>query len=253
MRSHNIPEQPLSLLPSKELYGHNMRTVHKEINPPKDRLSNFRSRTVIKDNKINESDKSFELRDTSISPIPNNRQGEVTPEIKGRYSELNKSSDLSTMVNKTTAVSRILDRDDSIEGRSSFVYYQPKDPKEQMIERLWFANKNKIVENKRVSMEFNEAINKWGHAKSRLNKEVTRKHENLNYSSNFGVRNFINKRLKLIKSMEKNGDYSENFYDESSDEEAEETQENVISKSYQTKAPEITDLTESIKIGRAHV
>lgn len=219
-RPQNLLERPLALLRSTELYRRNMRTVHAEISPPKDRLSLLDHKllvhTAMATNKGR--NESCELEDTS----------RVTP-------------DLSPMTGK--ALPKSVEKAECIEGRSSYLYYQPKDSKEQKVERLWFSRKNKLIASKRSTMEFYNSLKAWGHARARISEEIVRKHENITYSNNHGIRNYINKRLKQIKNSYSTNKRYKDLYDQESDDEK--SPKKVLSKSYDFKPPEIINLKEA--------
>jgi len=218
-KTQNLPDKQLSMLPSKELYRYNMRTIHSEINPPKNRLLLF-------DHK----------------PITRSAMKEDT-EVSRSYIKTDVTTDLSPIIRKSLAKSA--DKANSIEGRSNYLYYQPKDPREQKIERLWFSRKNKLIADKRSAMEMHTTLRQWGRAKSRLNGEITRKQENITYGNNYGIRNYINKRLKLVKNSHTKSKRYKESYDKESDEEV--SPKKVLSKSYELKPPEIIDLKDDIK------
>eukprot|EP00826_Nyctotherus_ovalis_P011376 TRINITY_DN12965_c0_g3_i1.p1 TRINITY_DN12965_c0_g3~~TRINITY_DN12965_c0_g3_i1.p1 ORF type:complete len:544 (+),score=107.43 TRINITY_DN12965_c0_g3_i1:28-1659(+) len=218
-RPQNLLEKPLALLPSAELYRHNMRTTHTEISPPKSRLSLLDHKLLVHTAVTNKGrNESCELEDTS----------RATP-------------NLSPMVGR--ALPRSVEKAERVGGRSSYLYYQPKDPKEQKVERLWFSRKNKLIASKRSTMEFYNSLKTWGHARARINEEIVRKHENITYSNNHGIRNYINKRLKQIKNSYSTNKRYKDLYDQESDDEN--SPKKVLSKSYDFKPPEIINLKEA--------
>eukprot|EP00826_Nyctotherus_ovalis_P024321 TRINITY_DN18827_c0_g1_i1.p1 TRINITY_DN18827_c0_g1~~TRINITY_DN18827_c0_g1_i1.p1 ORF type:complete len:307 (+),score=63.07 TRINITY_DN18827_c0_g1_i1:45-965(+) len=75
----------------------------------------------------------------------------------------------------------------SIEAGSTFLYYVPKDPREQKAEAIWFERKNKALADKRTEEELKESIEQWGLTKAKFNEEVAKKRENITYSNNLSL------------------------------------------------------------------
>ena len=129
----------------------------------------------------------------------------------------------------------------SIEAGSTFLYYVPKDPREQKAEAMWLERKNKALADKRTETEFRESINQWGLTKARFNEELIKKHENTTYSNNFAIRS--HKRSRTNKKVRKHKKDYKKMYDEKSSDEDE-------SKVSQTKScikkPELIDLSKKL-------
>eukprot|EP01022_Parablepharisma_sp_SALTPOND_P002265 TRINITY_DN1092_c0_g1_i1.p1 TRINITY_DN1092_c0_g1~~TRINITY_DN1092_c0_g1_i1.p1 ORF type:complete len:652 (+),score=72.85 TRINITY_DN1092_c0_g1_i1:107-2062(+) len=161
------PKRYLVVEPPKKLYEEQMRTLHPEIPPPKERLTDFNLKGIKPEAKVETSQKpETEEQDAAALFVPS-----------------------PPLIQQKIASNAKLDTKLGIEAQSNFIYYQPKDPEEQKVEKLWLAKKNKAIADKRTSEEFQSIVSEWGFAKSRLNENLIRKHENTNYGNNFAVRN----------------------------------------------------------------
>ena len=84
------------------------------------------------------------------------------------------------------------------EGKSSFLsYYPTSDMAEQKLEKFWFANQNKIIQEKRLGEETKVSVREWSEAKSRIEEEIQRRKEHAKQGSNFQkARSFVRKSWK---------------------------------------------------------
>jgi len=205
------PKKYLVEQPSKKLYEEKMRTLHPEIPPPKERLADFHLKELKSEKgeqKVDQKVEQTEQKAETILPVP--------PIIQNKFPEDSKAP------TKTLGVG----------AKSNYMYYEPKDPEEYKMERMWLAKKNKAISDKRASEEFEKIVNEWGFAKSRLNENVMRKYENVNFGNNFSVRNSAvgGKRPKTTAApMKKEENDYEKIYDESSSEEVEEDSQQIDS------------------------
>ena len=241
----------LTEVPSKSLYEQRMRTLHPEIPPPKIRLEDYKRKALNKSNLVN----------NAKSEAINNAEN-VSHKVNDTTTTVNKTMD-STMIAATAILppAPILKaasgvewaskerKAAAIEAKSAFLYYDPQDPDEQKIERMWFAKKNKEIAEKRAAEELKEVIKKWGYAKARVNEELVRKHENVTYGNNFAVRD--HRPMSKAKSANKTRvNYQEIYEKESSGEDEEEhspyEESPVIAKRKGAKTPDITDLRGSM-------
>eukprot|EP00826_Nyctotherus_ovalis_P032049 TRINITY_DN25886_c0_g1_i2.p1 TRINITY_DN25886_c0_g1~~TRINITY_DN25886_c0_g1_i2.p1 ORF type:complete len:507 (+),score=116.98 TRINITY_DN25886_c0_g1_i2:86-1606(+) len=225
-RLRPLAQEQMSLCSAKELYGRGMRTVHEEIEPAKERIKAYCCKVLD-----NEATRDEDRRGTPrrvvkrVEESPVKKQERCKSTARGYYA-----------------------RNIPIEARSNFLYYAPKDEGEQKAERLWFGNKNREIMKKRSTVELQDTLNKWGHARSRLNKEITRKIESTSCSNNFPVRNYQSKSLKRFKSTNRGSKRYKELYDEQSDDEAEESPAvRPDSIPHVQKSPIIVDLSAGIK------
>ena len=189
----------------KEVYATTMRTIHQGISPPKVQLANYICKNIEKEKK-------------ELMPVITKK------EYRGKK--------LSVEFSKIAP----------IESASSYQYYAPKDPIEQKVERMWFAKKNKDIENKRSSEELYKVLKQWGNAKARLNEDMVRKYENKLFGNNFPIRNAnqLKRTTNLIRSVE---GYKK-IYEEDSIEDGNNSNDDlvILEDKAEVKKPEVIDL-----------
>jgi len=207
-------------LPSKKMYEENMRTLHPDIPPPKERMTEYNWKGLAPEKEVVSPEKE---KPSTIVPSPPLIQQKLHIETKPEK------------------------KMPGIEAKSNFLYYQPQDPEEQKMERVWFAKKNKEISEKRVAEENAKVVTQWGFAKERLNENVLRKHENKNFANNFAVRNYQpgKQRPQTTAAVKREMDYKQ-IYDEASseEEEPEEVKEmrGAATERKERKLPEIVNL-----------
>jgi len=212
---HNIVKEQVQL--TKDLYKDREQILHPEISLPKERIIGFYRRTLKKD-----------------------EERCITPKKKVKLVDELKESPI-TKPQRSKSTTRNYVRSIPIEARSTYLYYVPKDDKEQEVERVWFANKNKKIMKKRAIAESLNNLKKWGYAKARLNEAITRKIENDINSNNFSVRNYQSKRLQRLKSTNRAHKRYKELYDEESEDEG---SKSPIKRFYEP--PTVTKLSEDI-------
>jgi hypothetical protein len=83
------------------------------------------------------------------------------------------------------------------EGRSNYMsYYPSEDMKEQKVEKIWFQNQNRMLQEKRRNEEMKQNIKDWADAKERVEGEIQRRKEHREAGSNFEVRGFVRRNWK---------------------------------------------------------
>jgi hypothetical protein len=66
------------------------------------------------------------------------------------------------------------------EGRSNYFHYYPTGNRvEQKLEKIWFDNRNKELQEKREGEEMKKTVRNWSEARSRIESEIQRKKEAL--------------------------------------------------------------------------
>jgi len=255
------PPQPPLEFNGRKIYEQRMRTLYPEIPPPKDRLQEFKKHELNKS--VIETKKNDSLIDISNTKASNIDKTEI--EINYSPSPYIPVQSITTINNNKTFAGGLdwakrEKKSSQIEAKSTFQYYEPMDDDEQKIEQMWFSKKNKEISEKRTQEEFYAMLKKWGKAKARLNEEIRRKHENITYGNNFGIRNITKKYASEKKAIGINKTdiniYKEEYEKNSSDDEPEEktvldpeTNElsPIVKEPKKIKLPEINDLRESSK------
>ena len=230
---NEIPEPKKYLIvegSSKKLYDDKMRTLHPEIPPPKERLTEFNIKNLAPESKEANTEPVKEEKPVSTESVP------PPPLIVQRKGGHEQDEDNKKFL--------------GIEGQSNFLYYKPRDPEEQKVEKMWLAKKNKEIAEKRANEELEKVVTEWGFAKSRLNENVVRKHENVTFGNNFPVRNATRPNTTVING-EKGIDYEKIYNEASSDDGAEDEQQSPRKmqstdserkKKPDRKLPQIVDL-----------
>ena len=194
---------PILAIREKALYESKMRTIHPEINPAKDRLRDYKVKTL-------EIIEEHERREV----IPQPPIEELKPK--------------KTFYTHEKAKVFYIQESEGIEGKSAYMNYQPSDDiEEQKLTKKWLSNQNKEIQEKRAEEEFREVMREWAHSKARVDEELTRKHEALHFGSNFEVRN-----TPVVRQVKSAGlttaDYEEIYNAPSSEEEEDSDSEGVI-------------------------
>jgi hypothetical protein len=164
------PRKYIEVVPNRQLYEEQRRTIHTEIPPPGERLNEFDHRELKSDRPTSAEESarpesSGQHKLPAIVPAP----PLVVPKVGEGFTQRER---------KKAAVT----------AKSNFLYYEPQLPEEQKMERMWVLKKNKDIADKRVAEEFQEVTSQWGRAKERVNENITRRQENLCYGNNFAVR-----------------------------------------------------------------
>ena len=72
------------------------------------------------------------------------------------------------------------------EGRSSYFSYYPTGTEiEQALEKAWFEYQNRKLAEKRRDEETKQIMNEWSRARGRMEAEIQRRKEHLNFATNF--------------------------------------------------------------------
>ena len=172
------PTSLIVTLPPGILYQKKMRTLHKEIPPPRDRL-------------IDKPRKNIDS--TAVTELPHIN-------LKKQKMETNLNQGKPSQSFYTTSKPKDYTDSNHIEGKSNFLYYKPSTHyKEQGLEKQWLRKRNKDLQIKRVEDESNENRTIWSDAKSKLNENEVRKIENVSLGTNFEARNYNNKTFLVNK------------------------------------------------------
>lgn len=60
------------------------------------------------------------------------------------------------------------------------------------MEKMWFEDKNKLLQNKRLDEETKQVLNDWSETRSRMESEISRRKEHMVSATNFAkVRGFV--------------------------------------------------------------
>jgi len=113
------------------------------------------------------------------------------------------------------------------EGRSSYFHYYPTGHiDEQKMEQIWFEHQNRRLQEKRRDEETKQIMNEWGQTRGRMEAEIQRRKEHINFATNFEeARGFVRTNWKS-KNFNPNDDPTQSDSSEPSYGEEDEEEEN---------------------------
>ena len=197
----------------------------------------------ITSNRLQSPLRSFNKAEDDEVKRVRTRHGEFEPREKLQKFDLKRIKLNVDIKNLTTSTKHYISKDTTPTAiRSHFIYYKPRNMREQRMEQFWFNMKNDSVRKKRSSQEFRQAINSWGLAKSRFNENLLRKYENKNLGTRFFTRDNSVQFNGKKNQVNENVDYAKVYNEVSSESEDETPHYSKRRLPIRTKLPEIIDM-----------
>ena len=220
-RRTRLLDETLKLQKERRMYEEGERSIHQEIPPAKDRITEFKRKSF---------GKFFpaKLDERPTSGITSQGVGDVTTQAQSQLEEEERSTFQQPFRNFYTSGEPVMFRTmNRFEGRSNFFNYYPTDDmQEQKIEKAWFENQNRQIADKRRNEEMKQTVKQWSDARSRMEEEIQRKKEHQYEGSNFESRAFVRTNWKTknfnpdSNPLEEESS-EEEYYDEEYDDEVE--------------------------------
>ena len=196
------------------MYEDNERTDHKDIQPAKYRLTEYKRKSF---------GKLFtqQSQDRPMSGAASNfGNADVTTQAQSNFEEDERSTYSHPFkLFYTTGEPVVFTSQNRFEGKSNYQNYFPTtEIMEQKLEKFWYQNQNKTLSDKRRDEEIKHTIREWSVAKSKIEEEIQRRKEHKENGSNFQARAFVRRSWKTKNFNPLNNPLLE---DSSSDEEEE--------------------------------
>eukprot|EP00347_Sterkiella_histriomuscorum_P017546 403348926 len=191
-KKQQLMNESLNIVKLKKMFDNEERTDHKDILPAKYRLTEYKRKNFNQifnqksnDRLLNDTNSNFDNADVTTQAYSNFEEHEratITQPFKQFY---------------TTGEPVIFQTQNRFEGKSNYMnYYPTTDMLEQKLEKFWFYNANKTIQDKRRDEEVKQSVKEWSVAKSKVEEEIQRKKEHKEKGSNFQARAFIRSSWK---------------------------------------------------------
>lgn len=173
------------------MFKYGQRTEHKEFAPARDRVTNYVRRPMP--SKKPTTPKKEPVR----SERPITMSAEVRPitqdstvRFRQTANRISTGQTYNTFYTEKGSVTYY--NQERIEGKGAYNFYVPTDTAlEQRLEKLWYDNLNKQINEKRTNEEMEQTLQEWKDAKSRIEGELHRRKEQMKQgNTNFNVRGF---------------------------------------------------------------
>eukprot|EP00347_Sterkiella_histriomuscorum_P008883 403343381 len=193
-KRNKLLDEELNEQKHKKLFDENERTVHKDILPARDRIEVYKRKSFGKlfQNKLSDRPMS------AFTQQSQSHLGDATTQAQSVFEEDERSIRSYPFKNFfTTGDPVVFKSQNRFEGKSNYLNYVPtEDMAEQKIEKIWFHNQNRLLQEKRREEELKQHMKEWSSAKQRIESEIQRKKEHQNAGSNFEARGFVRKNWK---------------------------------------------------------